>query len=119
MGLTISCWLPKCYITFINQTAYEVDLYADTLYLMTMKPNSIEKSTLKWVLPSSVYIKSPSIGYVRIGSNYLFDSIVGVDTFYNTQRFKAQIDDSVIVEYNILQRMLFEQKTTVLQFMDR
>jgi len=119
INLLISCRLPIVHITFKNQTEHNVCLYVDTLYLMTMKPNSVERGDLVHYLPSALYIKSPSIGRVYIGSAFHFDSIVGADTFYNYYKFKGQIDDSVISEYNLPLLTLFEKRDTVFLFTEK
>jgi hypothetical protein len=112
----ISCRLPTVHITFKNQTEHEIELFVDTLYLMTMKANSIEKCDLIHYLPSALYIKSPSIGRVYIGSAFHFDSIVGNDTFYHSYRFIGRIDDSVFREYTLPLIEIYKQKDTVLIF---
>ena len=117
--IILSCRLPRAYLTLENQTAYDVRILVDTLFLMTMKPYSIEKCVVTTTLPPSLYIKSPSIEDVRIDNPYLFDSIVGTDTFFNYIKFKAQIDDSIISEYDLFLRPLFDKKNPTLVFTDK
>ena len=86
---------------------------------MTIKPNSIERCDLVHYLPSDLYVKSPSIGRVYIGTAFHFDSIIGTDTFYNYCKFKGQIDDSVISEYNLPLLTLFEKRDAVFLFKEK
>jgi len=107
-----SCPTGRLNITFQNQTEHEVDLYIDTLYLMTMKPKSVENCKVIHLLPSVLYIKSHSIGELQLSN--LIDSVVGDSiVFYHQYRIEYKIDDSIFSEWYFTLHDLLPPKDTI------
>lgn len=97
-------------ITFENQTEQTVDVYVDTLHLLTLQPASSERCKIAVSHHRRLIIKSPSIGYLHFGyimdeSGYEKDSA----TVYHVYSIEARVNDSIIYKFDFDARRLFNE----------
>lgn len=110
--IIVSCGGAARRITIVNRTEQKVDFFVDTLYLMTLKPDSLDHLIVEEHLPTTLYLDSRYIDNVRLSRH--IDSVRDTIIYQHHYKFEGKVNDSIIFNYTFKYYDLMRDDTVII-----